>query len=1118
VEAGDFKAIRPGGIAYDPTREEFLVAAEGAGSSLLYRLDSLWDQVGVVEIPTMDAPSSLTYDVGLDRLSWIQDGRFVGVDASLIRSSARITQLDSVLQPHSSIPAGDSFAPGDADLLTAAHPSDGLLYVLDVDLRRVAAIDERGQLVTSYETSSVDLVAPQTMIFAPSTDTTDDPAALNLFVADSGDESWDGGITEVTLQQTELMIAAEVISASLTQTINTSAWSPPSTDPSGIVWNQASDQLIVVDSEINEIAALFEDVNMWHINRAGVVLSTGATFGPNSAGSYSDEPTGLGYDNASGTLFVSDDTGTRSVYVVKTGDDGQFGTLDDVVVAIDVGVLGLADTEDPAFDPVTGHLFVLSGVDREVLRIDPVDGIFGNGNDLVTSFDLSTLGTDFEGMTSSVSRGTLYVGSRNTKQIFELTKDGQLVRTIDLSTILGLQSVSGLAIAPSTVDPSVMSLWVVDRGVDEMPDGKIFEIAVPDLAEPMSNLPPLVDAGANQSVVYPAAANLAGSASDDGEPEGSVLAHSWTAVSGPGVVTFGDPTALVTTASFSQIGVYVLRLTATDGQFTSSDSVLVTVAAPPNNTPPTIDPIADVTVVEGASGVVDVSVFDADGDDLTITTDDLPAFASFDPGTGQITISPQLGDAGSYGPVAVTVSDFDGDVQPPTLRSASSAGVVNANASTLTIARPAGVEPGDVLIAQIRYRDSAAGGANLTAPPGWSTIATIADGQANHSVVVKVAGESEPTQYTFDQNSATGRLSGGIGAYVGVDPTEPIHAWAASAARTGTLIAPSVTTAIDDTTVLRLWGWRGPDSAADNTAPAGISQRWSEQQGFGTSLDRNMVLAGDHAQTVAGATDVAVASGSLSVDENRRSGFTVVLAPAAVGASVSTTFMITVDPADPTPGGGGGGGGGPVTEVGGIVIERPCLTGVPSSGFTDVAPGSVHAGDIDCVAHVGIAAGVGDGRYDPAGVVTRWQMALFLTRTAELLGIDVPVATPAFADLDGLDAEARAAIGSLAAMGLTTGTSATEYSPAAPVTRWQMALFLTRLYALTGSPLPAGDFGGFEDLAGLDEGTISAINRLAELGITTGATPTGYDPFNPVSREQMASFLARLIKLDELAQ
>lgn len=191
-----------------------------------------------------------------------------------------------------------------------------------------------------------------------------------------------------------------------------------------------------------------------------------------------------------------------------------------------------------------------------------------------------------------------------------------------------------------------------------------------------------------------------------------------------------------------------------------------------------------------------------------------------------------------------------------------------------------------------------------------------------------------------------------------------------------------------------------------------------------------------------------------------------------------------------------------------------CRADVPASGFGDVAAGSVHALDIDCVAHVGVTTGVAEGLYDPAGTVTRWQMALFLTRTAPLLGVSVPTAAPPFTDLDGLPSDTVAAIGSLAAMGVTSGTSATEYSPNRPVTRWQMALFLTRLHALTGFEAPSGSSQGFEDLGDLPEETVLAINRLAQLGVTSGTSATTYSPANDVSREQMASFLARLIRLD----
>jgi len=196
------------------------------------------------------------------------------------------------------------------------------------------------------------------------------------------------------------------------------------------------------------------------------------------------------------------------------------------------------------------------------------------------------------------------------------------------------------------------------------------------------------------------------------------------------------------------------------------------------------------------------------------------------------------------------------------------------------------------------------------------------------------------------------------------------------------------------------------------------------------------------------------------------------------------------------------------------VVAGPCLGDVPPAGFTDVSPSSVHVLDIDCVAHVGVTTGTGDGLYSPKATVTRWQMALFLTRTAPLVGIDVPVADPQFTDLAGLSAETVAAIGSLQTMGITSGTSATEYSPGQPVTRWQMALFLMRLHALTGYELPPGLPQGFEDIGNYPESTILAINQLAELGITAGTSPTTYSPAQDVLREQMASFLARLIRLD----
>lgn len=88
------------------------------------------------------------------------------------------------------------------------------------------------------------------------------------------------------------------------------------------------------------------------------------------------------------------------------------------------------------------------------------------------------------------------------------------------------------------------------------------------------NQPPVVDAGADQTITMPAAVSLDSTVSDDGLPMGS-LTTLWTQTSGPGTTTFADDTAVDTTATFSVDGVYVLRLTANDTDQTAFDELTV---------------------------------------------------------------------------------------------------------------------------------------------------------------------------------------------------------------------------------------------------------------------------------------------------------------------------------------------------------------------------------------------------------------------------------------------------------------------------------------------------------------------------------------------------------------
>ena len=64
-------------------------------------------------------------------------------------------------------------------------------------------------------------------------------------------------------------------------------------------------------------------------------------------------------------------------------------------------------------------------------------------------------------------------------------------------------------------------------------------------------------------------------------PAGPAPTGVWSKESGPGTVTFADPKALITTATFSELGTYVLKLTVTNGESTHSSTLRVSVEAPP---------------------------------------------------------------------------------------------------------------------------------------------------------------------------------------------------------------------------------------------------------------------------------------------------------------------------------------------------------------------------------------------------------------------------------------------------------------------------------------------------------------------------------------------------------
>jgi peptidoglycan hydrolase-like amidase len=175
------------------------------------------------------------------------------------------------------------------------------------------------------------------------------------------------------------------------------------------------------------------------------------------------------------------------------------------------------------------------------------------------------------------------------------------------------------------------------------------------------------------------------------------------------------------------------------------------------------------------------------------------------------------------------------------------------------------------------------------------------------------------------------------------------------------------------------------------------------------------------------------------------------------------------------------------------------ISSITLAPFTDDED-SVHQFNIGAVAAAGITQGCTATTFCPKSTVTRGQMAAFLARALKLPAYTGP---DRFSDIAG--SPQRAEINALSAAGRIGGYPDGSYRPSAAVSREQMATFLARAFDVPATNGP----DRFTDIAASVHR--QKINDVAAKGLTSGCAATTYCPSAPVSREQMASFLARAV-------
>ena len=154
--------------------------------------------------------------------------------------------------------------------------------------------------------------------------------------------------------------------------------------------------------------------------------------------------------------------------------------------------------------------------------------------------------------------------------------------------VVPVQAVAIFAFTPGAAGDYQLILTVNDGQQDSIADTVQLTVSGPD------NGAPLADAGPDKTINLGDETILDGILSQD--PDGDLITYSWELAEGPAPVTLAEPTAAQTTFRPQNSGIYLFRLSVSDGDLTTSDEVQIEVL----NQPPLANAGPDQTLVLGA--------------------------------------------------------------------------------------------------------------------------------------------------------------------------------------------------------------------------------------------------------------------------------------------------------------------------------------------------------------------------------------------------------------------------------------------------------------------------------------------------------------------------------------
>lgn len=175
---------------------------------------------------------------------------------------------------------------------------------------------------------------------------------------------------------------------------------------------------------------------------------------------------------------------------------------------------------------------------------------------------------------------------------------------------------------------------------------------------------------------------------------------------------------------------------------------------------------------------------------------------------------------------------------------------------------------------------------------------------------------------------------------------------------------------------------------------------------------------------------------------------------------------------------------------------------IPPANFKDVDKDAYYTIPVAWAVREGVTSGTSATEFSPDEGCTRGQVVTFLWRAA---GKPEPTTTNnPFKDVNSKEFYYKAVLWAVE-NGITSGTSKTEFSPDEVCTRGQIVTFLWRS---EGKPAPKGTTNPFNDVKKGDY-FYDAVLWAVENGVTAGTTKTTFSPDDTCTRGQVVTFIYR---------